>query len=163
MATIRVPVDLQTPRFTSLAGNALWNPTNLSTADVDYGFWDFVKDVEGKIYGQVAVPSSLDASPAAKIILIIAANATTGDTQLQVSTLPVANTESLDQSLTAITAQTITVQSTAFQIKEVIFTLAGQPSADDQLVVEVFHDGNHASDTLAVSTLLLAAYLQIVI
>lgn len=159
--TTRIPIDFRSPRVTSLAGNCTWTVDNLSTADVDQGWWRFAKDAEGKLYGLVSVPVSLGATPAAKIILILQANATAGATQVQVSTLAIADGESPDQAYTAETAQTVTVAATAYAHKEVTFTLTAAPVSKDVLYIEVFHDGDHASDTLAVDTLMPEAYLEI--
>jgi hypothetical protein len=161
--TVRLPIDLRNPRVSSLAGNAFFTVTGLTA--VDLGFWNFVKDVDGKVYGVVVVPKNLNATPAAKIVLSIAANATTGVTRLQVSTKAVADAESLNPSaLTAETAQDITVPGTARLRKDVTFPASGNLTetlaADDLLLVEIFHVGSHANDTLAQPTELYAAFLQ---
>lgn len=163
MATIRVPIDLRSPRVTSLAGNAFFTVEGLTAWDA--GRWEFIKDEDGKIYGLVPVPKTLHGTPNGKIILSIAANATSGVTRLQVSTKAIADAESLNPaSLTAETAQNITVPATAYLRKDVTFPTTGSLgetlTADDLLLVEVFHDGNDAGDTLAVATLLWAAFLQ---
>lgn len=159
--TIRIPIDLRLPRTTSLAGNSYFNVTNLATLTGDVGHWECVKDVEGKIYGIVKIPSAIDGTPAAKIILEIFANATSGVTRLQASSLAVADAESYDQAMTAETAQDITVPATANLRKEVTFTLTNTPVAEDELLIEIFHDGDHANDTLAVNTKIMSAYLEI--
>jgi hypothetical protein len=156
--TIRVPIQLNTPQVSANAGNAFW--TVLGQTDWDFGHWEFVKDVKGKVYGTVTVPKNLAGTPAAKIKLVIAANATTGVTRLNVGTKDVADGESLNPTLTDETAQDITVPATAYLRKDVSFTLTNAPAADDILIVEVFHEGDHANDTLAVNTLLLGAYLE---
>lgn len=160
-STTRIPIDLRVPRTTSLSGNAYWSPVNDTTSTVDFARWVMVKDVESKVYGYVQVPATIGGTPAAKIILTIRANATTGVTSLQVSTLAVADGESYDQALTAETRQDITVPATAKMRKEVSFTLTNPPSASDHLLVEVFHDGDQANDTLGVDTELVAAELEI--
>lgn len=161
MATsIRIPIDLRTPRVSTLAGNAFWNVTGLT--DHDLAYWEFVKDVEGKVYGLSAIPSNVAGTPNGAIVLEIAANATTGDTRLQVGTKAVADAESLNPgALTDETAQDITVPGTAYLRKTVSFTLTETLAADDLLLVEVFHDGDHANDTLAVNTLLVGAWLEV--
>lgn len=161
MATIRVPIDLRNPRVASLAGNAFFTVEGLTAYDA--GRWEFVAELEGKIYGLVAVPKTLHATPNGKVVLVIAVNATSGATRLQVSTKAVANAESLNPaSLTGETAQNVTVPATARLRKDVSFTLTEVLAADDVLLVEVFHDGDDAGDTLAagVPTLLYAAFLE---
>lgn len=164
MATVRLPIDLRNPRVSSLAGNAFFTVTGLTAGD--FGYWQLGQDVDGKIYGVVPVPKNVAGTPNGKIILVISANATSGVSRLQVSTKAVADAESLNPaSLTAETAQDITVPGTARLRKDVTFPSSGSLgetlAADDLLLVEVFHDGDHANDTLAVATELWAAYLQI--
>lgn len=149
------PVTLVNPRSTSLAGNAFF--TVLGLTDWDAGHWEFVKDVDGKIYGNVLVPTNVTA---ATLRLVIAANATSGVTRLNVGYAAIANNESLNPSaLTDSTAQDITVPGTAYLRKDVTFSLTGLAGAD-LVVVELFHEGSHANDTLAVNTLLFGAWLE---
>lgn len=160
MATIRVPVWLNAPRVSSLAGNCFWTVGGLTAWDA--GHFEFVKDVDGKLYGLVAVPKNLHATPNAKLILDVAANATTGTSRLSASTKAVADGESLNPgALTAETAQDITVPGTARLRETVTFTLTETVAADDLLIVEVFHEGAHANDNLAVNTELYAAFLEV--
>ena len=160
LLTLRVPINLTTPRSTSLAGNSFWSVLGLT--DWDAGHWEFVKDVEGKVYGQVTVPQNLAPTPNAKIVLVVGANATSGVTRLQVGAAPIADAESMNPgSLTDETAQDITVPGTAYLRKDVEFDMATDPAAEDVLIVEVFHDGDHANDTLAVNTILWGAYLEV--
>jgi hypothetical protein len=68
--------------------------------------------------------------------------------------------------LTGETAQDITVPATARLRKDVTFPSAGSltetVAADDILIVEVFHEGAHANDTLTAANLeLYDAWLQI--
>ena len=159
--TYRIPIDLQNPRTASLAGNCF--PNVLALTNIDKFIWQFVKDVDGKLYGMVLIPSNLAGTPAAAIILVIGANATSGVTTLNVSTKSIAVNESYNVTLTADTAQDITVPATARVTKEVTFTGGdlGNIVANDILIVEVFHQGTAANDTLAVDTELLEAYLRV--
>jgi hypothetical protein len=162
--TVRLPIDLRNPRVSSLAGNTFWTLAGLTAHDL--GHWEFVKSVDGKVYGVVSVPHNLSATPNASIYLACTANATTGNAQLQISEARVASGGSFNpSSLTAETAQTITVPATAYQRFDVHFPTSGSlavtPSADDLLIVEFFRNGSNASDTLAVNLLLVGAYLQI--
>jgi len=161
LPTVSIPVILTNPRTASLAGNAY--ATVLALTNQDLEIWNFVKDVQGKVYGHVTVPKSVSAAPNAKIILIIGANATTGVTSIQVSQKAVASdAESVNVTFTAETRQDITVPGTARLHKKVTFTLTGQDYvAEDIIYVEVFHDGTQANDTLAVDTELYEAYLEI--
>lgn len=166
--TTRIPIDIESARENSLAGNSFYSLEFLSTADEDMGFWQFVFDVDGKINGKVTIPNVIGATPNAKIILIIAADATTGDTLLNVNATPVANDAGqLNTAKTAGTEQLISVPGTAFLTKEVTFTLpttgAFPVVAKDILEIEIFHEGTSTSpnDTLATNTLLKEAYLEI--
>lgn len=160
--TRRIPIDLRNPRGSTLAGNSFYAVKALT--NIDLGVWEFVKDVEGKIYGIVNIPAEVNSTPNAKIILLIAANATTGVTRLNVATKSVAeDAESINVTLTDDTAQDITVPGTAYLTKKVSFTVGDLANivANDVLFVEIFHDGDHSNDTLAVNTLLLDAYLEV--
>lgn len=162
--TVYIPIELRNPRVSTLAGNAYWTVTALTA--YDFGFWQFVKDVEGKVYGLVRIPQNVAATPNAKIVLCIGANATSGVTSLAVSTKAIADNESINPaSLTAESTQDITVPGTARLRKDVTFPTAGSLAetveAGDLLLVEVFHDGDKAEDTLGVNTELYAAFLQI--
>lgn len=162
--TVRVPIDLRNPRVTTLAGNSFFTVEGLTAWDA--GRWEFVKDVEGRIYGVVAVPKDVKATANAKIILAIGANATSGVTRLQVSTKAIADAESMNpSSLTAETAQDITVPGTARLRKDVTFPSSGSlgetVAADDLLLVEITHLGAHANDTLNAATEFYSAFLQI--
>lgn len=161
--TVRVPIDFHTPRFTSTPGNAFWRPLGLTA--LDFGHWEFVQDVDGRIYGQVTIPKNLNATPNGKIILALAANATAGVTRMQVSTRAFATAESLNPAtLTAETAQDITVPATAYLRSDQTFPTAGSLgetlTGDDVLLVEVYHVGLHANDTLATNTLLAGGWLE---
>ncbi len=160
--TRRIPINLRNPQGTSNAGNAFYNVVALT--NVDIGEWQFVKDVDGSINGTVPIPPNLAATPAAKIILVIGANATSGVTRLNTHTKSVADdTESYNVTLTADTAQDITVPATSRLTKKVTFT-AGDLSnivARDILFVNIQHAGAHANDTLAVNTELIDAYLEV--
>lgn len=153
-----IPVSLLTPASAVSAGNSFWSVGALTNYDL--GRWEFVKDVGGKIYGQVLVPSAISTT-AGSLILHIAANATTGVTRLSVATKAVADAESVNPTFTAETAQDITVPGTAYLRKDVTFTLTEALAGGDILLVQVYHEGAHGNDSLAVNTLLLGATLQV--
>ena len=152
-----MPIDLHTLRSTSLGGNSGWNAASLT--DYDAGHWSFLKDVEGKIYGHVRIPD--DYSSGGVLRLALAANATTGVTRMQVATKAVADGESLNPgALTDETAVDVTMPGTAYLRKDVTFTLTETLADADFLIVEIFHDGDHANDTLNADTLLFGAWLE---
>jgi hypothetical protein len=154
-----MPIHLSTPAssVTAIAGNAFW--TAVALTDWDAGHWEFMKDLEGKLYGMVRVPEGM-ASTAMNIILEISANATSGVTRLQVGHKCVGDGESMNPTLTDITAQDITVPGTAYLRKKVTFAVTDTPAAGDLIIVEVFHDGDHANDTLNANTILWGAWLD---
>jgi len=132
----------------------------------DFGLWQYLNDVEGRVYGVVLLPSNLATTPNANIGLSVAANATTGSTRMTVSTKSVSNAASLNpSSLTAETALDTTVPATAWLRKDITFPASGNLGvtvvANDVLLVEITHNGDHANDTLAVPTNLVAAWLQV--
>lgn len=160
MGLVRVPLDLRTPRVSTLAGNAFWTVVGLT--DWDAARWEFVPAVDGKLYGVVQIPQSLAAAPAPAIGLAVAANAAAGVTRISVATLPVADTESFNPAaLIDEAAQDVVVPGTAYLRKDVTFALTPGIVAGDLLLVEVFHEGAHVNDTLAVNTLLFDAWLQV--
>jgi hypothetical protein len=123
--------------------------------------WEFVKDVDGYVFWQVRVPDGLAATPNAKVVLEIIANATSGVTRLGVSSKNAADGATMNAALTVETEQDITVPGTAYLRKKVSFTLTNAPAAGDLLYGNIKHAGAHANDTLAVDTLLLGAWLQV--
>lgn len=161
--TVRIPVDLRSPRVSTLAGNSFFIVRGLTAHDP--GWWEFVQDVDGRIYGFVPVPANLAGTPNGRIVLLIHANATSGVTRLMVSVKAVADAESVNPaSLTAEGTYDITVPGTAATHKQLLFPSSGALSetiaANDVLIVEIFHVGSHANDTLAANTRLTAAFLE---
>lgn len=160
-STIPVPCELENPRITTLAGNVYWS-INALTA-YDQGRWVFTKDVDGKLYGKVRVPKNLAGTPNGKIVLVTEYNATSGVSRWSVSTKAVADGASLNPaSLVAETSQDITVPATARLRKDITYTLTNVPAADEILILEIFHEGAHANDTLSTAdSELLGAYLLV--
>lgn len=160
--TNRIPIKWDNPRVSTLAGNCYW--TVIALTNIDLGVWDFVKDVQGKLYGTVTVPAGLAGTVAPAIVLSIMANAVAGVTSLNVATKAVAPTaESMNVTLTSDTRQDIAMPGTAYNDLAVTFTVGDLANivANDILVVEVLHDGTQAADTLAVDTLLIDAWLRV--
>ena|SRR3990172_1908511 len=165
MATIRIPIDFRNPRVSSFAGNSFFTVTGLTV--VDGGHWEFAKDVDGKIYGIVHIPTNVAATTNGKIILAVGANLASGITTLQISTKAIGNTESLNPSaLTAESSQDITLPSPARTRTDVTFPAAGFLSealaSGDLLWVEVAHLGSTSlTDTLTVNTELWQGLLEV--
>jgi len=153
-----------TPRTSTLAGNSFWTATALTAWDA--GHWEFVKDVDGKIYCTTSIPSTIAGTPAAAIVVSIAANDTNGTvSRMVVSSMEVKNVDATytynQAAFTAETAQDVTMPTTAYVGKNVTFTLTTPPTALSVLIVEIYHNGAHANDTLAQNTLLFKAWLKI--
>jgi uncharacterized protein DUF5907 len=160
--TRRMPLEIRNPRGSTLPGNAFFSVEALT--NIDFGMWEFVHDVQGKINAVVNAPAEMSGTPNAKIILIIAANATTGVTSMNIGTKCVAeDAESINVTLTADTRQDVTVPATAYLTKKISFTAGDLTniSPNDLVFVEIFHDGTQGADTLAVNTLLVDAYLEV--
>lgn len=160
--TVRVPIDLRAPGTTVNAGNAFWTVDGLTAHD--FGSWQYLPNVDGSVFGIAHIPKNIAVVPAAKIVLILAANNALGEiTSMDVLTAAVApDAESLNPaSLVSVGVVDITMPSANKDTKEQSYTIAAAPVADDLLIVEVFHDGNTANDTLAVNTILVEAYLEI--
>lgn len=138
------------------SSNAFWTVTTLPGWGP--GHWEFLKDVDGVIFGQVLVPAGV---ANANMRFVIAANATAGVSRLGFGYTPVANTETM--SFTAWGAvdssQDITVPATAYIRKDVTFALTGLAGAD-LIAFYIKHEGAHANDTLAVNTWLFGAWLE---
>ena len=158
--TVRIPIDIRAPDIGTDAGNSWWTVLELTAHDL--GHWEFLQDVDGSVYGEVHIPTNIAGTPAASLILVLAANATTGVTRWSVESGAIADGESFNPgSLTGIAAVDITVPATAYLLKEQSYTIAVAPVADDLLIVRLFHEGANANDTLAVNTLLIDSFLQI--
>jgi hypothetical protein len=149
-ATVPVPVNLTNP---DAAGNGYANV--LSTANIRVLIPAFLKDVVGDWWGTVRVPDNY--SSAGAITFAIAANATSGVTTMGLASNPVANTEDFDAALTSETDQDITVPGTAYDRKDVTFTLTPTLAAGDLLLVRIRHNGTATNDTLAADTLMFDA------
>jgi hypothetical protein len=120
----------------------------------------FTKSVDGTWQGSFPVPSNY--ASGGTVVLTGVANATSGAVRWQVLCGQTVNGSSADLTLTAETAQNVTVPGTANQAFDTTFTLAGTtPTAGgahpETFVVQVKRVGSNAGDTLAVDCGLLAA------
>lgn len=154
MAVAQLPVHITTP---DSGGNGY--PALFAGSAHRDQLPAFLKDVDGSWYGHVRVPQNY--ASGGKIVLSVAANATSGVTRLNVHTAPIADAESYNPaSYTSETAQDVTVPATAYLRKDVTWTLTPTLAAADDLLVRVQHDGAHVNDTLAVDTLLVGAAFE---
>jgi hypothetical protein len=155
-----IAVQLANPRVSSLQGNAFYTVVGLTAWDA--GHWEFIKDVEGRVYGTVAIPPGVTLT-AATFRLRLAANAVAGITRMSLKAAVVAAGGNLNPAtLTAVgVARDLTVPATAYGLIETTFAMAAPPAAGSLILIEVTHEGAHANDTLAVNTLLLGAWLEV--
>lgn len=162
---IDIPIDLRNPGITTNPGNSFWTVSAFTAPD--FGHWEYIKDVDGDVFGLVAVPQNMAATPNAKIILWLSHTGavSTEVTRMQVLADPVASTESIPTSMTGVEVRDLTfAATTADKTDEFIFPATGSmtaPTAGDQLFVQVLHNGIHENDTLSQNTRLIAAYLRI--
>jgi len=167
--TTRFPIDFRSPAISHSQGNSFYNVNTLATwaataIDFDLGVWEMIHtgDVDSYIYGLVTVPNTIGGTPAAKIILLVAANATTGNVRTRIATQAVANGENLNQASTLETEQTTTMPTTAFELEEISYTLTNAPVAKDLIMVEFRREATDTTnDTLAANLLVVEAYLEI--
>lgn len=162
--TIDIPIDLRNPGITTNPGNSFWTVSAFTAPD--FGHWEYLLDVDGDVFGQVAVPQNMAATPNAKIILYVShPNATTGEVvSMEVLANPVADTEAIPTSMTSVEIIDFTMSNTADVIEAITFPSTGSmadPVAGDQMFVQVKHDGNKTEDTLTENVRLHAAYLRI--
>jgi len=158
--TRQYPLKLMAPRSSAFAGNAFWTVAAMS--GFDYPHWEFVKDVEGRVFGQILSPKTVAATPNAKIVLILCCMATAGVSRMNVHYALLGTTGGwLGGSLTPIGAQDIAMPATTSGFVKATFAVPAGITADQMIFLEIVHEGNHANDTLAVNTMLVEAYLEI--
>lgn len=157
MSIFQIPININAPSSDGNAYPALvdFNPNRQIVPA-------FVKDADGTWFGRVRVPQNYVGT--GKIVLSLAANATSGVTRITVGTAAPADGETYDVAFTDETAVDTTVPGTAYFRKDVTFpssgSLATTIAAGDDLVVRIAHNGAHANDTLAVDTLMVEAVFQ---
>lgn len=155
MATIQIPVEYLTPDSTGSAYATLIAGTNIRGV-----FPAYLKDVDSKWWAKVRIPQDYSSSPV--IILRIGANSTAGQvTSFIVASIVVNTGAGWDASaLTAETVQDLTLQTTAYRPSDLTFTLSTTPSAGDDLLVSIQHNGTRTQDTLAVDSILFTTVFQ---
>jgi len=147
-------IPLQNPRVSTLAGNSFF--TVKAMTNYDWGHWEFLKDVDGYIYGRLRVEG---ARAAPSVVISIAAAATSGVTRLALDYAKLSDGQTMDQGFSSLAAQDITVPGTSQARKDVTFGPLAAFAHGDFLIVRVYHAGAHANDTLAVNTMLAGAWL----
>lgn len=160
MPTIYIPIDIRNPQVSLNTGNSFFNVINLANVG-DLGIWDFVKAVQGNLFGVCRLPPSINATPNAKIILTFMANAVIGNAVIQVGSKNINTSTSFNTALTLESPQTITVPVTAYERFDVTFSLTNPPNANDEMIIEILHNGTSGSETLATDLLLVDAVMAV--
>src|SRR5215471_1182242 len=153
-----VPIQLRNPQMAANAGNSF--PTVSALTAWEEWRWEFVQKQLGKVFGTARIPDNWPVT-LQRVVLEVGANGT-GATRLSVKTYAVVAGASYNPAaLNAIAAQVVTISATRTR-QVVSFTQAGETwHSGDLILVEVYHKGTDASDTLTVNTELLNAYLQV--
>jgi hypothetical protein len=156
--TRQYPLKLTAPRSQSFQGNAFWTVTSMP--GFDFAHWEFVKDVEGRVSGQILIPKTIAAVPNIKIVLVLASPASGGVTRMNVAYAVVGfDNGYLAGTFTAVGAQDITSHVTAYGTRKATFAIPNLGS-ECMLAFEIIHEGAHANDTIAQNTWLVEAYLE---
>lgn len=146
--TLRLAMIPDGPRTQSLPGNS-W-PTQYQLSNSDRGAIAFKNGVDGKFYYKINVPSNIAVTPNLGIVVRAWTTVNAGNVVLNVAGGQYAAGASVDPSLTASGAATVTVPGTAKQAFDTTFTTSlPAPVADDTYIVELFRNGANAADTLA--------------
>ena len=156
---LRLPVRLRVPRSSTLAANATFNVTALTAHDI--AVWEFVNNVEGRVYGYVLLPVTVAANPAAELRLLTASAAASGNTRWRVATKGVADGQSLNPAALTAEAYQNVPSGGAWVMKEVTFALTEPLLPRGILLVEVTRDGGNALDTAEGIAYLIEAYLEV--
>lgn len=176
MATvIRIPVDLRSPEQTGIAGNSFW--TVNSGAVSQMGFWAFLgntsggsgtglKATGGIVYGYVQVPSNADPGSVPRLIVSLAASATSANLSVwRVGTKEIQTGAAYDvPSWVNENAQIWTAPATAWARQDLSFTLTSATTADAMLGVKIERSiagSGSASDNMTALMGCFDVFLQI--
>lgn len=164
--TIDIPIDLRNPGMTTNPGNSFW--TVSAKTGHDFGHWEYVLATDGDVFGMVAVPQNMAATPNAKIIVWVShPGAITSDvTSMQVLTSYAETGEVIPSSpMTSVEINDFAIADAADTLESITFPATGSmtaPVAGDQMFVNVQHNGAKTEDTMdAQNTRVHAAYLRI--
>ena len=145
---IRVPVDLRSPEQTGYAGNSFW--TVNSGAVSQMGMWAFlgntsggsgtgVRATGGIVYGYVQVPTNADPGSVPKLIVCLAASASSNAVSVwRVGTKEVQTGMAFDNpSWVHENSQNWTAPATAWARFDLSYTLTSATTADAILAVKI--------------------------
>lgn len=151
-------IDFRNPNLASTPGNL--TPAVNALTGWEAWAWSFRQDVLGQLYGIARLPAdAVLTSP--KLVLELAASAA-GNTVIDVYVHGVADGESLAISSWDFTSlNNVVTLATSRARKKVEIAVTGL-AVSDLVVVQVAHNGVHASDTLAAATELYGGWLSTV-
>jgi len=155
----RIPIRLRVPRSSTLAGNSAYSVTALTAHD--FAVWEFVNNVEGRIYGYVTLPLSFATTPTPTIWLTLASGVASGNMRFRVSTKCVVDGQSFNPA--AFTAESYqNIPSGGIWIrKDAAYPIQEPLVPRGLLLVEITRDGANAVDTAEGVAYLIEAYLEI--
>lgn len=156
ISPIPVPVQLHTPRTSTLGGNAFWTAKALATWDS--GHWEFVKDVEGRVYGQALLPWTFTT---ATLTLRLTTDGITGVSRMRAKVFDSPAKNPNDPATIWTDLGAVDVSMVGYWYIEARYTITPKPPGFSTLVFEIIHEGAHANDTLAANTWLVGAWLDL--
>jgi hypothetical protein len=156
MATVRVPVPLDTPdssgdAYAAYTGNAGFSNVKRIVAA-------FTKSKDSTWEGSIEIPQDYVSGGSIRISAV--ANATSGAVRWVAGTAVVASAVTEDTAYTDETAQNVTVPATANKRFDTSFTLTTTPAAGSTLNVRIKRNGTNGGDTLTVDALVWAVEFE---
>ncbi len=119
----------------------------------------FAKDVAGYWYGKFTVPQDYASAP--QIVLRLAASTTSLVSTMAVSSYPTtADGNSYDGTYTTETQQNVSLPGTAYNRKDVTFTLTSTITVGADINLRVDHEGAVGADTNTAETLLYGVFFK---
>lgn len=145
---IRIPVDIRSPEQTGLAGNSFWTINSGTVSQM--GFWAFLGNTSGGsgtgvrstgaiVYGYVQIPSNADPGSIPKLIVALAASASSNAVcMFRVGTKEVQTGMAFDNaSWQHENGQNWTAPATAWARQDLSFTLTSATTADAMLAIKI--------------------------
>lgn len=170
VATLSIPINVSHPHvsLSNLVGNSFWTVRGSSEgfSTWDSGHWEFVRDVDSKIYGSILIPNNITTLPNVAVSMILAVNSATtlpSNSVMSVATAVISAAGSITPAFTAETSQMISFTSARYRYNATFPStgnLAKPVSANDLLLVEISHTGTSTSDNADSNTIMYSSYLR---
>jgi len=152
-ATGAIPVKIVSPRSRDLQGNSFFASAGFT--NMDLGHWQFVQDVEGRIYGIARLSGSISS-----VNVRLSVTGDGGVARWAVNYLAAKDGTSMNSALAATTPVDVSLTGGGVYLqKDALFAIAGL-STFTALYLEIVHDGAHANDTCPGNSILLDASLD---